>query len=622
MAQQQLFYFAWIDEAETFDPAVHNRFDENILGGQIGQHEGDFAFASLEIKNPRVGLLAPGRKVWAFVAYDDGIGNVHPLFKGRLIAIPDNIFDQVVTMQFTARPSDFVEKKRWLANQLRELPYWDPLLIAPDRWDDDDTVLEARSALWHIDPVTHDLTISDVLVPEDGVIDFNTDEHFYDGISLQLGSAPLRTCRVTATYPWINSGSGSIDLSTRLMMMYPDKRDYELIWSYTFDGLSKDWPKPNSKFGNGWVVLEGDLIDVTYSSVKLMPIPAFINPMTVPHALPEGSLVFEQPITHLFDIVTTAASGGLSIENVLADAVMAVPGWGIPRLSLAYAGSRNYAQTIDFTLTADVQSIVTDAGGDDILEINLTSNVATDPGYWGNNEYEVSGRDFVNSPRGLQSVEHLLLLARANMCARARAIEISFEAPWNKCINEGISLRKGALKHNPRLPGGQASGKIKSYVWSFGGDGVFKCGITIGCSIGYGGAITGDVGTPGYIEDDYIDPTHFRRENTIVLLGTNDVTYTMPSPEVFDDGIDFRPGGIWSGNAVKNMSVTNGPNEQAAAIIKIGMDQAGIDAMLKELYTKITVEMKPLNTGPFEIGILPTLSMLQLPKQIDLEAVS
>src|SRR5437764_1126262 len=79
------FYFAWVAPSETvFDPAVHNREDEDVFGFTVEHTEGDFAGLEIEIRNPRVGLLAPARKVHAFLSYDTGT-EIKPLFRGRLI---------------------------------------------------------------------------------------------------------------------------------------------------------------------------------------------------------------------------------------------------------------------------------------------------------------------------------------------------------------------------------------------------------------------------------------------------------------------------------------------------------------------------------------------------------
>jgi hypothetical protein len=85
-----------------------------------------------------------------------------------------------------------------LADALRVLPHYDPIFIDEARREDPDVVLEARTALWHVDRVTHGVTISDILTGEDGVVEIMSDNHFYDALEMNLGNIPLRRVSVAA----------------------------------------------------------------------------------------------------------------------------------------------------------------------------------------------------------------------------------------------------------------------------------------------------------------------------------------------------------------------------------------------------------------------------------------
>lgn len=114
------FYFAWISASETaFDAVAHAREDEDVFAFSIEYAEGDFAGVEIEIRNPRVGLLAPARKVHAFLSYDTGT-EIKPLFRGRLVGIPDDINQEVVRLQFRARPDDYAAQKTALASTLKQ----------------------------------------------------------------------------------------------------------------------------------------------------------------------------------------------------------------------------------------------------------------------------------------------------------------------------------------------------------------------------------------------------------------------------------------------------------------------------------------------------------------------
>ena len=148
-----MFYFAWADASETAFGPQHHVEDEEVFAFKVEHAEGEFASLSVEIRNPRIGLLAPARKTWAWLSWDNGT-TVVPLFFGRLVGVPSDLHQEVVTLAFTARPADYNAQKLALAETLKVAPYWDPIWIDPDQRDDPDVVLEARSQLWHIDRVT------------------------------------------------------------------------------------------------------------------------------------------------------------------------------------------------------------------------------------------------------------------------------------------------------------------------------------------------------------------------------------------------------------------------------------------------------------------------------------
>jgi hypothetical protein len=71
------FYFAWVDAGTPFDSSLF-REDETVLSFDLAHAEGQIPTLSVEIKNPRVGLLAPGRKQWAWFS---GCRRLAPLYR-------------------------------------------------------------------------------------------------------------------------------------------------------------------------------------------------------------------------------------------------------------------------------------------------------------------------------------------------------------------------------------------------------------------------------------------------------------------------------------------------------------------------------------------------------------
>jgi len=149
------FYFAWVasDEVE-FDPDLHAVEDLDIFSFGIVHQEGNFATLELDVRNPRVGLLAPGRPLWGYLSWDGGAGGLVPLFFGRLVGLPSDLIHEVIRLQFIAQSSTYVDDKLVYGSALRVRPYWDPIWIDPSRVNpappalpDPDVVLEARSEL-------------------------------------------------------------------------------------------------------------------------------------------------------------------------------------------------------------------------------------------------------------------------------------------------------------------------------------------------------------------------------------------------------------------------------------------------------------------------------------------
>src|SRR5436190_2874698 len=202
MANQSQFYFAWTTSDDTTFNASHMVEDELVFSFRLAHDEGQFATLDLEIINPHIGLLAPGRPFWAWFSWSDG-ATVHPLFFGRLVGIPSNLFADVITVQLVAKPIDYTEQRMAVAAGLRVLPFFDPIFIDPRQREDPDVVLEGYSALWHVDRVTHQCSISDVVAGEDGVEEFTPNDVFYDNVSLELAEAPLMVCEIDATVSWV-----------------------------------------------------------------------------------------------------------------------------------------------------------------------------------------------------------------------------------------------------------------------------------------------------------------------------------------------------------------------------------------------------------------------------------
>src|ERR1017187_1414490 len=248
------FTFYWADETKTtFNSSTMEVFDEDIFSFVIKHDEGQIPTLDLVVENPRIGLLAPGRKVRAWLGWQSESGLI-PLFFGVLVGVPTSLFQEKVTLQFIARSPQFIENKQALAETMKSAPYYDPIFVEANKRDDPDTILEGWSALWHIDRTSLAITASDILTGEDGNVEFTESMAFYNSVSLQLGQAPLTNIRVEATVNWTQRTSGYFTVPT------------VNISSYTGETLMSDWPKPGASIGGGYKCESSYVTDVYFVS--------------------------------------------------------------------------------------------------------------------------------------------------------------------------------------------------------------------------------------------------------------------------------------------------------------------------------------------------------------------
>lgn len=625
-----MFNFAWVDASETvFDPDVHAREDERVYSYSFEQTEGDFASLKVTIVNPHVGLLSPGRKIWVWFSVLLG-GVQTPLFFGRLVGIPSNIFQETVELDFVARPSDYPDQKAAVADSMRVLPFYDPLFVREESFDDPDAVLEGYSALWHVDPATHVVSASDLLVGEDGVVVFTADDYYADGMELTIGDAPARSVEITATLNWTQTGGGLLDLTGQLVNNWvnPGFKYPGLISSYTFLGLMDSWPQPGTDMSGGWRTSNTALYNVTSQHVPgVQPLSssAFMASDIAPINIPEDSMILYGP-----PIVGT--------QQYYPSAIIYVPmGWGRPKLELSYHADREYTEHVSMRIDCDVQDVLTMPAEDETIRISMSSNSASDlypPDYDEPPIGNVGSRSFADQDRGKMAILHMLCVARSSLIARARCVQISITTSFSRAVS--CSLRKNAQIFHPRLPGGVVVGKIVGLSHALSGqDGALRAQVTVACAIGRGGSYSPAEGDPLYVEDGYVSDGYQARENVIEVLSTSDIAFSVNPYEPNDDGIDFTQPLTWR-DVLITLGVENRPHQQKAAVMSesdiamttnletgaTGYDEGGVRTVINDHATKINLKLKPLTVGPFDTDVTVDVFDLVIPKQIDLEAAS
>ncbi len=560
------FHFVWVDAAQTSFSSAFAREDEQVLSFELAQEEGDFASLRLEVRNPRVGLLSINRKRWGWLSVSEG-SVITPLFFGRLIGLPEEMNEDVVTLSFIAKPLNYQVAKAAVADTMRQPAFFDPLFIEQERRVDPDTVLEARPKVWHIDRVTHAVTASHVLIGEDGSLAFG-DDVYADSVRCGYSGAPQRKVVIEAQVRWTQYGYGTIPLS------------FSGIRTYTGDGLLSAWPKKGQRIGGGWTVADAFAKDAWSK----------LNTETINDR----------------DGVTKYILYKWTISGYL---------------DATYEAERSYTEVATFTLQSGLQEIVTEAGDEEVIALSVSGD-ADEPVDAGDAMPigDLRRRAYFTTERGHMSVAYLANIAAARLLASARCVEISFEVPFSHAA--ALSLRKSGSIVDPRLPGGGATGKIKSYaIFADGSSGDSGCRVTIGCTPGYGGSLVLDPGTPAYAAD-YVDGYQVYVGATQVLVtdGAGDAALTIANFDGIvpnDDGLDLFS--MTPATTILSTVITNPASVQKHYVYGNSQDT---NAALTKYPTKIAVRYRPVKGGPFRTDYEIDCSALIVPKTIDLEAPS
>jgi hypothetical protein len=662
-------YFAWVDASETTFGPEHLRWDEQVFSFTLAQEEGDPATLTALVRQPSVGLLSPGRKIWAWFAFDCGPALFK--FRGRLVGIPTSIFEELVTLEFVAKPSDVVAQKEALADTVRVLPFYDPVMLDEDRRNDPDVVLEGYTKIWHYPRDETALTVSDEISGEDGLVEFlcANGDVFYDGLGLTLTTGPLTRVDVAAEFTWTQQARGTVDLTGYLMSHWPNTIN-GAIGSYTL--YAADWPKTGAAIGDGWVAAYAsayDFYDMTVKSVtkgETVTVEWYDGDTTTTTINETSSYIVSGPSFiggpgEVKDEVNVSYSEGETYTDDKGNEIGQAPDYissysrnysetrtALPMQSVkatlvaGYKAERQCTERVSFSLFADVQPILTDPEDGEALRLDDFRSVNLSDPEEGVPIGDARRRSYIATERGNRSLEYLIARARAHLMKRSRVVEITI-VPKLARMPE-ITLRKNALVTEPRV--GEATGKIIGYSLGLdGADGRIKCEVKIGCTIGRGGTIAAADGDPTYCTTDYTGADYQVFINRTILFPLDmSVGYQPPAAAPNDDGIEFmsalRPQDVIEIPLV----VTFGHIEQADQIaqefaqlpsnaVKTDDDAGFINLndpaiarreywknILRQLETNATFKLKSM-TREFSSDYEIQVTDLKIPTGYDLEAV-
>jgi hypothetical protein len=246
---------------------------------------------------------------------------------------------------------------------------------------------------------------------------------------------------------------------------------------------------------------------------------------------------------------------------------------------------------------------------------------------------QVLANNYFPSDRGLWSIEFGIATARALMRKRARTVTVVFDCPIDYVT--GLSCRMSATIFDPRLPGGNATGKIISYSMEADDTGKLMGHVEIGVAVGYGGHVSPEPGMECYALDGYAQ-SGYQQFFGVSYSPTEgqDITYTPPSAyPPYDDGrVPVRgfPGTVnigTIGGGIPPYTLTIPAILLGAGATMLDYEEAAIadnieaiQAYIAENATTISIYLPNVQNGPFFGAYGISTSELQIDMGINLAA--
>ncbi|MBO4169557.1 hypothetical protein [Cereibacter azotoformans] len=449
-------FFAWVADGEAFDAGVHAREDEDVFRLTISESEGEFAVATIEIRNPRAGLLSPARRQRCFISAElDGV--VALLFSGRVVGPPAGLGRETIEIEVIGRPDDWQAVQAAFVEQLKLDPRYHPALVAEEDRSDLTAVLEGYSALPRWDRVTGELSLA--ALTNEGtqpVIDM-TDHVMDDSLDVTFGGSPVTTVVVELDLTWeqvcpVMSKPYSAPPGRQASGVIAQALDGGRCSTMTPDAYQSSWPAAGASLDGGWSVI-GSYLRRTTSSIP------YTRMISVTEAAPSDVSYAGSEYAIQFPIV--AFDGELLLGGVYRQ----------PRREIVRIAVSSDIQPVSLDTSTEVLSL--SAAGEDI-SASTPFSITGSYGVLDDETGEVVQRSVTSSvtrgtlahPRlAIQSeAEPLIVAAVARAEARlrtaARCVDVEVEVP----LEIGATLTSASVVRvvDDRIPGGSVTGKVTS----------------------------------------------------------------------------------------------------------------------------------------------------------------
>ena len=546
MTVQAKAFFAWVDSLDVeFDPVLHARLDLNIESFALSQAEGEVCRLSVTALNPGIGLLAPGRPQYGYMSVSLDGSAPTLMFRGIVNSMPTDLEEAMITIEFFAQPdgmdsTDDVDGKLELfAKSLSFRPYVEPL-ISGDTYRSPETVLNARSATFYIDPITHELSLNDLLDWE-RLIDIGP-MHDRDKFSVAMVAPPLGSVTITGIAEWTQEANGTVDIARAVNA--PVEGVGGLRSFSQLDALAESFDIQDEDGQSGWSVANVEHTGLAATqSLRKWKTGKYERRLLQKQV---GYTFGGEPIYHNW------------IDTFWEVVPMSVYQFEAKTFEMAYKYSQPRREILKVKLNADIQDIkMFGWKEEDLQDISLDSLISDPSEPWmENTQYYVGDRvvkkdkswicqedhnsgydpfqkvlpqfenaayktadmyrwkwvpkdapirdkrtpSFYGLPRGREVAAHLVLRARALLRKRMRCLEATINGRWEDLAD--VTLKDALrIEHEYfQTAGNAATGKVIAFTKTWDGPSqTYQVDVTIGISAanGYSDLPPMDNG-PGY----------------------------------------------------------------------------------------------------------------------------
>lgn len=467
-------FFAWVEPGEVFSAATHAREDEAVFAVRVSEEEGAFAVATVEIRNPRRGLLSPVTRQRAFISCElDGQATL--LFSGRVVGVPASITGEVIEIEFIGRPDDHATVQAAFVQQLQQSQRYHPALVAEADRDNLTATLEGFAALPHWDRATGELTLAPITNEGTQPVVYMTP--LEDRFEVNFGAAPIDRVTVELDVAWEQ---------TSPVLSVPLEADPQGVavgilanmfggnpQSFTGEDFATRWPSPGDTLDGGWTVKSGYLSVARVDTITLDVDVTVAAPRDPSYAEPTWNL----------DVFRTEFDGNLVLAAFYRQ----------PRRERVRVEVQADLQPVVAFPEPELVALQVEGKGvapEGLLQIQtsfLAPSTSTD-GFATNTFFMSVDRPGLARPALASEVffqpvlEAAVARAEARLRKAARCVTAMFQVPLGDAVQ--LSSKSVVQIADDRIPGGAMRGKVVSLELVVTGDGEAYAEVELGASVG------------------------------------------------------------------------------------------------------------------------------------------